>query len=114
MSTSSALTLGRGRSTTVKVGRRQTLLAVKATRCGCTATLVPVMRWTLDELTLARRLFGEVVEGLYRDDHHFRGHSWSVGGSSSWNTCIRAVLHESMLPGQRRLDKLHAIHIPSS
>jgi len=79
MSTSSALTLGRGRSTTVKVGCRQTLLALKATRCGCTATLVPVMRWTLDELPLARRLFGEVVEGLYRDDHHFRG-ALLVGG----------------------------------
>ena len=114
MSTSSALTLGRGRSITVKVGCRQTLLALKATRCGCTATLVPVMRWTLDELTLARRLFEEVVEGSYRDDHYFRGHSWSVGGSSSWNTCIRAVLHESMLPGQRRLDKLDAIQVPSN
>ena len=114
MSTSSALTLGRGRSTTVKIGCRQTMLPSKATRCRCTATQLRVMCWTLDELPLARRLFGEVVEGLYRDDHNFRGHSWSVGGSSSWNTCIRAVLHQSMLPGQRRLDKLLAIHLPSN
>src|SRR5439155_12881055 len=114
MSTSSALTLGRGRSTTVKVGRRQTMLAVKATRCGGTATLVPVMRWTLDELPLARRLFRVVVEAYIAPTTTSAGHSWSVGGSSSCNTCIRAVLHESMLPGQRRLDKLDAIQVPSN
>ena len=79
MSTSSALGLGRGRSTTVKVGCRQTMLPSKATRCRCTATQLRVMCWTLDELPLARRLFEEVAEGLYRDDHCFRG-ALLVGG----------------------------------
>jgi polyhydroxyalkanoate synthase len=32
-----------------------------------------VLRWTLDELPLSRRLFEEVVEVLYREDRFFRG-----------------------------------------
>src|SRR5207302_7544478 len=42
-------------------------------------THLRVMRWTLDELPLARRLFEEVVEGLYREDRFFRG-ALLVGG----------------------------------
>jgi len=55
------------------------MLPLKATRCRCTATHLRVLRWTLDELPLARRLFEEVVEGLYSNDHCFRG-ALLVGG----------------------------------
>jgi polyhydroxyalkanoate synthase len=36
-------------------------------------THLRVVRWTLDELPLARRLFEEVVELLYREDRFLRG-----------------------------------------
>ena len=36
-------------------------------------THLRVVRWTLDELPLPRRLFDEVVEWLYREDRFLRG-----------------------------------------
>ena len=54
-------------------------------------THLRVMRWTLDELPLARRLFEEVVEGLYREDRFFRG-ALLVGGRRAGPEQVTAPL----------------------
>jgi polyhydroxyalkanoate synthase len=42
-------------------------------------THLRVERWTLDESPMPRRLFGEIVELLYRGDRFMRGQLWVRG-----------------------------------
>jgi polyhydroxyalkanoate synthase len=50
-----------------------------------------VERWACDELPMARPLFGEVIEKLYREDRFLRG-SLSIGGRRVGPELVQAPL----------------------
>jgi polyhydroxyalkanoate synthase len=59
-----------------------------------------VERWTLDEMPMPRRLFGEVVDDLYRDDRFMRG-TLTVGGRLAAPRAVEAPVLSVVEPRSR-------------
>jgi polyhydroxyalkanoate synthase len=77
-----------------------------------------VLRWTLDEYPLPRRLFMDVAQQLYREDR-FRNGSLAVGsrhvGLRDLQASVAAVLNRvsSVVPTASVLDALRLTRSPS-
>lgn len=71
-------------------------------------THMRVVRWTYDEMPMARRLFEEVIEYLYREDRLMRG-SLQVSGKRVAPDMVQAPLlsvvdvHSSLIPPESML-----------
>jgi polyhydroxyalkanoate synthase len=78
-----------------QVDRLQSALDLRALR-----THLRVVRWMLDEMPLPRKLFNEVVDGLYREDRFMRG-VLAVDGRSASPDRVRCPILSVVEPHSR-------------